>query len=101
MGDTIAEGAMPRPNDGKVADDGLFILNDWGAIESLNGTFWAFNPDGTKRFSRSFKANLFKYGLSTDGRFAACQTANAPHDDGGSLFIFELIAGSRSPPWKP
>ena len=33
-GRIVAEGKMPRPNNGKVADNGVFILNDWGAIET-------------------------------------------------------------------
>jgi hypothetical protein len=31
--------------DGKVEDNGVFILSDWGSIETLNGTFAAFCPD--------------------------------------------------------
>lgn len=37
----VVEGKMPRPNDGRVADSGIFILNDWGSSESLNGVFVA------------------------------------------------------------
>src|SRR3546814_5184832 len=37
----LVDGAMERPNDGKVADDGTFILNDWGSRDALAGTFMA------------------------------------------------------------
>jgi hypothetical protein len=72
--------------DGKVEDNGVFILSDWGSIETLNGTFAAFCPDGKPILSRKLKANLFNNGLSPDGRWAVCQTANAPSDDSGRLF---------------
>jgi hypothetical protein len=87
----IVEGWMPRPNDGAVTDGGIFILNDWGASETLNGTFHAFGVDGKSLFSRYFAANLFNNGVSADGRFAACQTANAPGPDGNRLAVFDLL----------
>ena len=74
----IAEGAMAWPNDGKVADNGTFILNDWGHGDGLKGTFRAFNSLGQKLVVRHFRANLFNNGISPDGRFAACQAFNAP-----------------------
>lgn len=100
-GRIIVEGGMPRPNDGRVVDSGVFILNDWGSINTLSGTFTAFDPDGTVRFRRSFRANLFNNGLSDDGHFAVCQTANAPDEDGGSLFVFDLYEGKEIASWHP
>lgn len=46
-GKVIAEGGMQRPNDGKVANNGTHVLNDWGTLETPSGTFAAFAPDGT------------------------------------------------------
>jgi hypothetical protein len=34
-------------------------------------------------------------------RWAACQTANAPHEDGGRLFIFDLEAGREIGAFQP
>ncbi|WP_316168081.1 MULTISPECIES: hypothetical protein [unclassified Bradyrhizobium] len=101
QGKIVAEGRMPRPNDGKVADIGTFILNDWGAVEALSGRLSAFAPDGAVIFERSFQANLYNNGLSDDGRWAACQTANAPHEDGGRLFIFDLKARRQIGAFQP
>jgi len=96
----IAEGRMERPNDGKVADDGTFILNDWGASDALAGNFFAFRRDGSLNLSRSFSANLLNNGLSDDGRLAACQTANAPGSrDSSILTIFDLVAGDVIASW--
>jgi hypothetical protein len=99
-GKLVAEGKMARPNDGKVANNGVFILNDWGASETLSGTLSAFRPDGTPILSRKLKANLFNNGLSADGRWAVCQTANAPSDDSGCLFVFDLVAGKEVSSWQ-
>lgn len=100
-GKVVAEGQMPRPNDGKVTNSGIFILNDWGAVETLAGTLAAFAPDGKLIFKRSFQANLYNNSLSDDGRWAACQTANAPHEDGGRLFIFDLEARQQIGAFQP
>lgn len=101
-GDTVvAKGNMARPNDGKVADNGVFILNDWGGIETLSGTLKAFGPDGTSIFRRKFKANLFNNGLSRDGRWAVCQTCNSDNEDAGKLFVLNLAQGIELCSWAP
>jgi hypothetical protein len=97
----VAQGKMARPNDGKIADNGVFILNDCGAIETLSGTLKAFGPDGKSIFSRKFKANLFNNGLSPDGRWAVCQTCNSDDDDAGKLFLFDLGQGAELCSWAP
>jgi hypothetical protein len=98
----IAEGVMARPNDGKVADNGTFILNDWGFGDGLKGTFCAFNSLGQKLIVRNFKANLFNNGISFDGRFAACQACNAPgSDDNAVLSVFDLTRAAEVGKWVP
>src|SRR2546423_1242340 len=42
----VVEDTMQRPNDGKVADSGVFILDDWGFGEGLKGTLRAFDREG-------------------------------------------------------
>jgi hypothetical protein len=97
----VAEGKLPRPNDGLVTDEGIFVLNDWGPVETLNGTFLAFAANGRKLLERKFRANLFNNGLSPDGRYAVCQTANAPGPDGNLLTIFDLAKGTEIGAWQP
>jgi len=97
----IVEGWMPRPNDGAVTDVGVFIFNDWGALETLSGTFHAFGADGKTLVSRHFMANLFNNGVSADGCFAVCQTANAPSADGNRLTVFDLGAGREIGGFQP
>ncbi|MGO3927360.1 hypothetical protein [Rhodopseudomonas pseudopalustris] len=100
-GKIVAEGKMARPNDGKVTDNGVFILNDWGDSESLSGVFAAFRPDGSTIVVRKFSANLYNNGLSADGTRAVCQTANAPGGDGNLLTAFDLIHGNELGAWRP
>jgi hypothetical protein len=95
-----ARGSMERPQDGKVADDGTFILNDWGASDALSGTFRAFRADGSEILSRRFSANLLNNGLSRDGRLAVCQTCNAPGSpDSSILAVFDLDRGAELAAW--
>lgn len=101
--DTVAvDGKMERPQDGKVADNGTFILNDWGDSQQLSGTFQAFRCDGSPIVSRSYSANLLNNGLSRDGRLAVCQTCNAPRSpDSSILTLFDLAAGAEVASWTP
>lgn len=100
-GDTVAvDGKMERPQHGKVADNGTFILNDWGDSQQLSGTFHAFRRDGSPIVSRSYSANLLNNGLSSDGGLAVCQTCNAPRSpDSSILSVFDLVAGTVQAEW--
>jgi hypothetical protein len=91
----VADGAMERPNDGRVADNGTFILNDWRFSSDLSGVFWAFRFDGSLILSRSFSANLFNNRLSADGTVACCQTCDSASEDSAILAIFDLVAGTE------
>lgn len=98
----VAEGRAERPNDGKVADNGAFILNDWLFYsERLEGVFLAFRKDGSPILSRRFEANLFNNGLAPDGSLAVCQTCNAEDDDGDRLTIFDLEAATELASVRP
>lgn len=90
----VAEGRAERPNDGHVADNGTFTLNDWRFASSLCGVFLAFRADGDPIIARAFAANIFNSGLSSDGRRAVCQACNAPNSsDSSRLVFFDLETG--------
>lgn len=98
----VVDGEMERPQDGKVADDGTFILNDWGDSQALSGTFNAFRSDGSEIVTRPYSANLLNNGLARDGRLAACQTCNAPGSpDSSILSVFDLEHGAEVASWVP
>jgi len=97
----LVEGSLERPNDGKVADNGTFVLNDWEFGDGLKGTFYAFAKDGRPLIARKFKVNLFNNGLSPDGRFAVCQSVGADSPNGGTLTIFDLVQRTEIGCWCP
>jgi hypothetical protein len=98
----ISEGSIARPNDGKVADNGTFIFNDWGLGDGLQGTFFACDKVGRKLVTRRFKANLFNNGLSPSGDVAVCQTCNSyESEDGSILTLFDLRNGVELAHWIP
>jgi tetratricopeptide (TPR) repeat protein len=93
---------MARPNDGKVADNGVFVLNDWELSGDLSGVFSAYRPDGKNILSRRFRANLYNNGLASDGSLAVCQTCNSPDpNDSSVLAVFDLISGIEIAAWRP
>ncbi|PHR96741.1 MAG: hypothetical protein COA68_14745 [Oceanobacter sp.] len=98
----IAEGRLERPNDGQVADNGAFIFNDWMFGDGLKGRFHAFSVDGTQLIAKELAANLSSNGLSKDGRYAICQTANAPgSDDSCRYILFDLEEAREMARWEP
>jgi outer membrane protein assembly factor BamB len=102
----ICKGTVERPNDGQVANNGTFIFCDWLFTSDLESVFYAFNSRGEIIIRQKLDANLHNAGLSTDGLFAACQTA--VNEDGASsemLLAFDLNAGKliwhTKPPFWP
>jgi DNA polymerase-3 subunit epsilon len=92
--EVLVDGCIERPNDGKVANNGVFVLNDWLFSSDLNGVFYAFRPSGDVIVERRFSANLHTNGLSAGGEFAVCQTCNSPTEDGDKLSLFDLRTGA-------
>lgn len=98
----VASGPLERPQDGKVSDDGTFILNDWLFGDGLNGRFVAYRPNGEEILSRDIAANLLDNGLSADGRLAICQTAHAPGSpDNRKFMLYDLAAATEIARWEP
>lgn len=100
-GRIVVEGRLQRPHDGKVTNDGVFLLHDWRFGQDLSGRICAFAADGRVLVDHTVEANLFNNGLSPDGAFAASQTANAPNDDGNQLFVFDLTGGALIARFSP
>lgn len=97
----LVDGKMVRPNDGRVANNGVFVLNDWGRSEALSGTFRAFDAQGRTLMKKKFSANLLNNGVADDGRLAVCQTCNSPSADSAILTVFDLTIGSELARWSP
>ncbi len=96
----VTTGSLERPQEGCVADNGTVILHDWMFGEGLQGRFVAFAPDGSQLVTQQFAANLMSNSLSPDGKFAICQTANAPGSaDSCRYMLFDLAAGCEMARW--
>lgn len=97
----VSSGKLERPQEGKVADNGTFILHDWMFGHGLHGRFVACDSHGQTLIAQQFSANLMSNGLSPDGRYAICQTANAPgSDDSCRYMLFDLEAGREIARWE-
>ena len=87
-------GTAERPQEGKVADSGAFVISDWLHGDGLKGRFLGFHPDGSLAFAHEFSANLGVNGLSAEGRYAACQTYRSPDSpDSCIVGLFDLEQG--------
>lgn len=91
----VLRGRLERPNDGHVANNGTFSLEDWHFGGELSGTLYVIRPDGMVAIRRRLKANIFNSAISPNGRYAMCQTANSPDEDGGSVFLFDVDSGEQ------
>jgi hypothetical protein len=97
----ILQGELERPNDGKVSNQGFFVINDWMFKGDLTGTFYAFDISGKKLIRYKVSANLGKSGISNDGRYAVCQTYDSKTEDGNKIFLFDLIKQELVWKWEP
>jgi hypothetical protein len=78
----------------------IFPLTSKGAGDRK--TIYAFDSLGHKLIAQKFRANLFNNGISLDGRFAACQTCNAPGSpDDAALAVFDLTRAVEVGRWRP
>lgn len=97
----VVSGKLERPQDGKVADNGTSILHDWMFGQGLQGRFVAFAHDGRTLIEKQVAANLMSNSLSADGRFAICQTANAPGSpDSCHYILFDIEGGQGMARWE-
>jgi hypothetical protein len=83
-------GQVERPNDGKVADNGWFIINDWLFTDNLESVAYCFDERGNIILQEKLKANLLTNAISKNGEFALFQTANSDNDYGNHLFLYNL-----------
>lgn len=91
----VLEGRLERPNDGHVADNGTFVLEDWLFSDELSGIFCAFTSQGQVLLERRLTANLASSAISRNGKYGVCQTCNSSTEDGSSLFLFDLQSGDE------
>jgi hypothetical protein len=95
-GDVVfVHGKMQRPNNGSVADNGSFSLEDWYFGNTLSGTFSVFDNTGRPIVTKELTANILDSGISRNGTLAYCTTANSKTEHGYKVFLFDLEAGEE------
>ena len=90
-----AHGKMQRPNNGSVADNGSFSLEDWHFGNTLSGTFSVFDNKGTRIVIKELTANILDSGISRNGKLAFCATANSKTEHSYKIFLFDLETGEE------
>ena len=60
----LCSGKLERPNDGKVARNGTFILTDWCFGNALKSRVYGFSSDGDQILKHEFRANAINTGIS-------------------------------------
>lgn len=83
-------GKMQRPNNGSVADNGSFSLEDWHFGSTLSGTFSVFDSVGIPIVTKELTANILDSGISRNGKLAYCATANSKTEHSYKIFLFDL-----------
>lgn len=73
----MSHGELVRPQEGKIGNNGNFILSDWLSPKSLKSTIHAYNQFGKELVALSLNANLIGNGISESGLYAIFQTANS------------------------
>ena len=91
----IVIGQLERPNDGKVANNGNFIINDWLFENTTKSIAYVFKESGEQIVRKLFKANLLTNALSESGQFAAFITCNSSLGDNNVIILYDLITGKQ------
>lgn len=90
-----AQAKMMRPKHGKIANNGVFIFDDWMFGKKLHGAFCAFHPNGSAIIRHYVRAIPFNNGLSSNGRYAVMQcNVNLKSKDNLMLFFYDLEQGA-------
>jgi hypothetical protein len=85
-------GRAERPNDGKVGNNGFFIINDWLFDDGTKSIAYAFNDKGEEIIKKHLNANLLTNAISPTGHFAIFKTANSNSNDNSVLLLYDLYA---------
>lgn len=86
----VTQGKLERPNNGHVANNGTFSIEDWHFGDDLSGTFYVMSSSDMVLVKKTYSANIYHSALSENGVLAVCQTANAPGEDGNILTGFSI-----------
>lgn len=88
---------LVSPEEGKVADNGNFVIASDVEPEKLSCVIKAYSRQGELLIRLKVRALLVNNGISPSGDYAVWQTANNPDsNDGNKLIFFDLIKRESS-----
>ena len=96
-----AVGRLDRPNDGKVANNGTFIISDWMSHREFGGTIWVFNNQGKLIYCHSCTANIGSIAISDSGKYAVCSFLGGNTTDAETIQVIDLVSGQRISQFSP
>lgn len=94
-----SRGRLERPNDGKVANNGRFVLADWLFTDRLAAAFYAFDPDGTVLIAEQLGANIGQTAVAAHGRLAVVETYENPGNPEWSNLLMAYDLDRRTRLW--
>ncbi len=94
----VAGDSLERPQNGKVASDGTFILSDAFFGVSSASRLHAFSPEGVEILRLDFQAKVYDVALSPDGSHAVVQLCGSPMEDANHLVLVNVA--DRRLAWK-
>jgi hypothetical protein len=91
----VTEGALGRPAEGRVANDGTHVLADIALEPKLRTILVVGRRDGTSIIRHTFSALAYKTGISAEGNYVACQVCNSDTSDSNTLSLFDVREGRK------
>ncbi|WP_205514596.1 hypothetical protein [Longitalea arenae] len=88
-GQTVMMGELQRPNDGKIGNNGSFVINDWLWGDNTNSVAYCISITGEVLLKEKLGANLLNNGISDSSRFAIFITANSNNKDCDIAILFD------------
>ena len=91
----ILKGRLERPNDGKVGNNGNFIMEDWlfnkDGVKGTGGICYGLDKNGKTLLKHHLNSNIRESAISDEGNFALFQTAFDDNNyDSDKVFFFDL-----------
>ncbi|HEX7320326.1 MAG TPA: hypothetical protein VF399_08215 [bacterium] len=97
----LIDDKIQRPNDCKISNSGIYIVNDWLFTSDLQGIFYVKDIKGNIVFSYRLHANLLNNGIDSNGNFCVFCSLDSDHEDGDKLFIINIKDASIINKFRP
>lgn len=85
-------GSCIKPGGASIANNGVAVIEDWHNPQALEGTLIVHDEKHEIIIQRYIRSNILTSGISANGKFAYCQTANNKDAtaEGNSILFFNV-----------